>query len=216
MKVIGYTRVSTREQAKDGWTLAQQRKDIQRYCEQRGWELIEVIEDAGFTGRNDDRPGLQRALGLLAKRRGHRPDAIVVARLDRLARSLANLVRYIDLSRKQRWGIVALDMDLNTTTANGRLVTRIIASVAEWESEINGERVRDGMAEARACGKVFGFRQLADPSTIERILTARAQGDTYNAIARALDHDQVPTPGDGKQWYPSTVERICKREGVAA
>jgi DNA invertase Pin-like site-specific DNA recombinase len=218
MRVIGYTRVSTADQARDGWTLTQQRKDIERECERRGWELIEVIEDAGFTGRNDNRPGLQRALTMLGKRKGHRPDAIIVARLDRLARSLANLVEYIDLSRKQKFGIVALDMDLNTTTANGRLVTRIIASVAEWESEINGERVREGMAEARATRKAngepvaFGFQPQVDEVTVQRIVRARRRGDSYGQIARRLDAQRVPTPGGGARWYASTVERICKRE----
>lgn len=216
MRVIGYTRVSTAEQAKDGWTLGQQRKDIERECERRGWDLIEVIEDAGFSGRNDNRPGLQRALGMLTKRKGKRPDAIIVARLDRLARSLANLVAYIDLSRKQKWGIVALDMDLNTTTANGRLVTRIIASVAEWESEINGERVRDGMAEARANGKRFGFQAVTPDDVVARIVRQRKRGSTFGAIARRLDAQQVPTPGGGARWYPSTVERIYKREAVAS
>src|SRR5690242_13220062 len=114
MKVVGYTRVSTAEQARDGWTLAQQRKDIEAECARRGWELIEVIEDAGFTGRNEDRPGLQRVLALLAQRSG--PSAVVVARLDRLGRSTKAVCRYLDLSRKQKWSMVALDVNLDTTT----------------------------------------------------------------------------------------------------
>jgi len=209
MKVIGYTRVSTREQAKDGWTLAQQRKDIRHYCEQRGWELIDVIEDAGYSGTNDDRPGLQRALAMLAKRNG--PEAVVMARLDRLARSTQHLCEYINLCKRQKWSMVALDVQLDTTTATGRLMVRLLAAIAEWESEVNGDRVRDGMAEARANGKVFGFKPQADPVVVQRILTARAEGETYNNIARALDADDVPTPAGGKRWYPSTVERICKR-----
>lgn len=220
MRVIGYTRISDTEQSTDGLSLETQRKVIERYCEQRGWDLIEVIEDDGYTGRNDNRPGLQRALVMLAKRKGHRPDAIVVSRLDRLARSLANLVTYIDLARERRWGLVALDMDLNTTTANGRLVIRIIASVAEWESEINSERTSAGMraihAAKRARGEAFGYQAQADPATVRRIVRARAKGDSFNAIARRLDAARVPTPGGGARWYPSTVERIYKRQTVAS
>lgn len=219
MKVIGYTRISDSEQSTDGLSLDTQRVVIQRYCEQRGWELIEIIEDDGYSGRNDDRPGLQRALGMLAKRRGQRPDAIVVARLDRLARSLANLVTYIDLSRERRWGLVAIDMDLNTTSANGRLVIRIIASVAEWESEINSERTSAGMravhAAKRERGEAFGFQPLVDQVTVARIVRARGRGESFGAIARRLDRQGVPTPGGGSRWYPSTVERICKRQAVA-
>jgi DNA invertase Pin-like site-specific DNA recombinase len=220
MRVIGYTRVSTREQAKDGWTLAQQRKDIEREAERRGWELVEVIEDAGYSGTSDNRPGLQRALAMLAKRNG--PEAIIIARLDRLARSTQNLCEYIGLSKRQRWSMIALDVQLDTTTATGRLMVRLLAAIAEWESEVNGDRVRDGMAEARASLKAegkpvrFGFQAQVDNATVERILRARKRGDTFNAIARKLDAAGTPTPGGGARWYPSTVERICKREAVRA
>lgn len=210
MKVIGYTRVSTAEQAKDGWTLAYQRKAIEAECERRGWELVEVIEDAGFTGRNDDRPGLQRALAMLAKRNG--PRAVVMARLDRLARSTQHLCEYIDLCRRQKWSMVALDVQLDTTTATGRLMVRLLAAIAEWESEVNGERVREGMAEARASGKVFGFQSKTDPTTVTYITKSRRRGDTYAAIARRLEKRGTPTPGGGARWYASTVERIYKRE----
>lgn len=205
MKVIGYTRVSTADQARDGYSLDAQRQAIEAECERRGWGLVEVIEDAGFSGRSDDRPGLQRALKLLAKRKAK---GIVVARLDRLARSLLDLARWIDLSAKQKWAIVALDHELNTTTANGRLVARIIASVAQWESEINGERVRDGMAEARANGKVFGFQRQAPDEVVAKIVRARRRGDSFNTIARRLDRQGIPTPNGGQKWYPSTVSRI--------
>jgi DNA invertase Pin-like site-specific DNA recombinase len=218
MKVIGYTRISDAEQSTDGLSLDTQRATIERYCEQRGWDLVEVIEDDGYTGRNDNRPGLRRAMAMLNKRKGHRPDAIVVARLDRLARSLANLITYIDRSREKRWGLVAIDMDLNTTSANGRLVIRIIASVAEWESEINSERTSAGMkavhAKKRANGEVFGFPTQVDSQTVAHIIRARNRGDTFGAIARKLDRS-TPPPGGGKRWYPSTVERIYKREAVA-
>lgn len=207
MKVIGYTRVSTAEQARDGYSLDAQRQAIEAECERRGWELVEVIEDAGFSGRSDDRPGLQRALKLLGKRKAK---GIVVARLDRLARSLLDLAQWIDLSAKQRWAIVALDHELNTTTANGRLVARIIASVAQWESEINGERVRDGMAEARANGKVFGFQRRTPDAVVAKIVRARRRGDSFNTIAQRLDRQKVPTPNGGQKWYPSTVSRIYK------
>lgn len=212
MKVISYTRVSTREQSQDGLTLDTQRKAIQVECERRGWDLVEVIEDDGYTGRNDNRPGLQRALGMLAKRNG--PQAIVVARLDRLARSMRNLAEFIDLSTQQRWSMVALDYDLDTTTANGRLVAHIIGAVAYWESDMNGERVSAGMraahAKARDKGEPtrFGFQRQVPDDVVRRIVRARNKGEPYNKIAARLDRTKVPTPGKSKSWYPSTVARI--------
>ena len=213
MKVIGYTRVSTAEQAKDGWTLGQQRRDIEAECERRGWELVEVIEDAGWSGTNDARPGLQRALGMLKRRQAR---AVVVARLDRLARSTQHLCQYIALCKKQKWSMVALDVNLDTTSANGRFMVRVLAAVAEWESEVNGERVREGMAEARAGGKVFGFQRQVDEVTVARIVRARSRGDSFGAIAKRLDKQRVATPGGGARWYPSTVERIYKATTKAA
>jgi DNA invertase Pin-like site-specific DNA recombinase len=214
MRVVGYTRVSTQEQAKDGWTLAQQRADIEAECERRGWELAEVIEDAGYTGTNDDRPGLQRALSMLRRRDAK---AIVVARLDRLARSTQQLCDYIVLSKKQRWSMVALDVALDTTTANGRFMVRVLAAVAEWESEMNGERVRQGMAEAAASHRAegrdipWGFKSQTAPDVAERIVAARESGESFAGIAASLDAENVPTPGGGSRWYPSTVAGICKR-----
>ena len=213
MRVIGYTRVSTAEQARDGWTLAQQHRAIEAECERRGWDLVEVIEDAGYTGTDDERPGLRRALAMLQRRQA---SAVVVARLDRLARSTQHLCEYIALCKKQKWSMVALDVDLDTTTANGRFMVRVLAAVAEWESEVNGERVRDGMAEARASGKVFGFQARVDEATVARINRARGRGDSFTTIAKRLDKQRVPTPGGGVRWYPSTVERICKRQAVAS
>ncbi len=221
MKVVGYTRVSTAEQARDGWTLAQQRKDIEAECARRGWELVAVIEDAGYTGRNEERPGLQRVLAMLASRGG--PRAVVMARLDRLARSTKAVCGYLELSLRQRWSLVALDVQLDTTTATGRLMIRLLSAIAEWESEVNGERVREGMAEARASlqaeGKVvpFGFQpKELHPKTLRRILDGRAAGLSYAAIALELMELRIPAPSGGEQWYASTVRGIAKREGNRA
>lgn len=215
MKVIGYTRVSTTEQARDGWTLAQQRADIEAECERRGWELVEVIEDAGFSGTNQERPGLQRALRLLRTRRAQ---AVVVARLDRLARSTQHLCEYIVLCKKQRWSMVALDVALDTTTANGRFMVRVLAAVAEWESEMNSERVRQGMAEAastyRANGEdvPWGFKRQVPDGVVERICAERAEGRSFRQIALALTDDSIPTPTGGDVWQHSTVRRIAQQE----
>jgi DNA invertase Pin-like site-specific DNA recombinase len=214
MKVIGYARISDAEQSTDGLSLDTQAEAIRTACAQRGWELLDVIEDDGYTGRNDNRPGLQRALGMLSKRKDHRPNAIVVARLDRLTRSMKDLSVLIERAEK-RWGIVALDLDFNTTTANGELVAHIIGAVARWESRMNSERTSAGMravhAKRRASGEPFGFQTTVAPATVQRILKARGQGDTFNAIARKLERAGTPTPGGGARWYPSTVERIFKR-----
>lgn len=215
MRVLGYARISDHEQSTDGLSLDTQRKAIEAACAQRGWDLIDVLADDGFTGRNDNRPALQRAMVML-RRKQDRPDAIVVSRLDRLTRSLRDLAGLIETAERRHWGIVALDFDFNTTTANGELVAHIIGAVARWESRMNSERTSAGMkavhARKRETGEAFGFQPQVDEVTVQRILRARRRGDSYGQIARRLDAQRVPTPGGGARWYPSTVERICKRE----
>jgi DNA invertase Pin-like site-specific DNA recombinase len=217
VRVIGYTRVSTREQAEDGLSLATQRRAIEAECERRGWTPLEVIEDDGYTGRNDDRPGLQRVFTIMGKR--NRPDALVVVRLDRLTRSLKGLVDLLDKA-DHRWGLIALDMDLNTTTANGQLVVHILGAVAHWESRMNSERTSAGMraahANARATGKVLGFQPATPPEVVRRIVRARNKGEPFNRIAARLDRQGIPTPNGGARWYPSTVARVYDRATKAA
>jgi DNA invertase Pin-like site-specific DNA recombinase len=215
MKVIGYTRVSTREQAENGHSLITQSEAIAAYCAMRGWDLVEIVEDAGFTGTRDDRPGFQRALEILRRKTAN---GVVVARMDRLFRSAKHLNTYMALARKQGWDFAAVDMSLDTTTANGRLVIRILGDVAEWESEMNSERVKDGMATASALLSAagesvpWGFRRAAPAPVVERILAAHEAGESGNAIARTLTAEGIPSPGGGEIWYGSTVIRLVASE----
>lgn len=211
MKVIGYCRVSTREQADDGHGLAAQRRAIGDEAARRGWDVI-WVEDAGFTARSDQRPGLQAALTMLRRKEAA---ALVVSKLDRLSRSVQHFAQFLTVAQKQHWAIIAIDLNLDMTTPNGRLVAHILAAVAQWESEMIGLRTADGMAEAKALGARFGQRQLVSPAVIARIIQARRTGASFAAIAAALDGDAVPTPNGGQRWYGSTVSRIVARQAVA-
>ena len=204
MKVVGYLRVSTREQADDGYGLDAQRRAIQAEADRRGWDVT-WIEDEGYTARRDDRPGLLEALDLL---RRHQADALVISKLDRLSRSSQHFAAFLNLARKQRWAIVALDMNLDMTTTNGRLVAHILAAVAEWESNVIGDRTADGMAEARAQGRRFGRERQASDAVVRRIVRARNRGGSFGSIAARLTATKVPTPGGAAEWHPSTVRRI--------
>jgi integrase len=94
------------------------------------------------------------------------------------------------------------------TTTNGRLVARILAAVAEWESETIGDRVKDGMAQAKAEGARFGKGRMTDAATVGRIRQLRAEGLSFAGIASILDKQGVPTPNGGQRWYTSTVSRL--------
>lgn len=214
MKVVGYLRVSTREQADDGYGLDAQRLVIEAEAARRGWDVT-WIEDEGYTARRDDRPGLLEALDLL---RRHEADALVVSKLDRLSRSVKHFAGFLELATKQRWAVVALDPGIDMTTANGELVANLLMSVAQWESRINGERTSAAMAEARADGRRFGRERQASDDVVGRIVRARNRGGSFGSIAARLTATKVPTPGGAAEWHPSTVRRIynaAQRDKVA-
>lgn len=205
MHVVGYTRCSTDEQARSGLGLEAQSALIARAIERRDWELTELIADESESGKTLDRPGLQRALGTIA--RGD-ADVLMVAKLDRLSRSV------IDFSILLEWftteaeaSLVALDVDIDTSTAGGLMIARIFAVVAEWERDVIAERTRAGLGALRARGKPIGRPAVADnPELAERIQTMRANGVTYQAIADTLNAEGIPTVRGAKQWRVSAVQ----------
>lgn len=206
MNVIGYLRVSTREQADSGLGLDAQRRAITDEATRRGWDVTWCV-DEGYTARNMNRPGLTEALHLLKRREAR---VLVVAKLDRLSRSLPDFGATLDLARRQKWAVVALDLGVDMTTPSGKLVANILAAVAQWESETIGQRTADAMAEAKARGQRFGRERSIPPKVIKRILRERAKGASFVAIAQALDADSIPTPGGGVRWHESTVRRLVR------
>src|SRR5665811_394770 len=104
--VIGYLRVSTEDQADSRAGLEAQRAAILAEAERRGWHLVEVIEDAGFSGKDLNRPGIVAALDAL---RRHKADTLVVAKLDRLSRSMLDFAALMDRASREHWALVALD-----------------------------------------------------------------------------------------------------------
>src|SRR5207244_1141151 len=116
-----------------------------------------------------------------------RADGIVVAKLDRLSRSLQDFVGLIALAKKQKWHVVALDLGIDTSTSTGRLVANIMASVAEWEREAIGTRTREGMAAKKAQGVQMGKPSRTTLAVRARILHERSAGASLSKIADRLN-----------------------------
>jgi DNA invertase Pin-like site-specific DNA recombinase len=128
--VVGYIRVSTDQQADSGAGMAAQRAAIASVCLQNGWELGQIYEDAGASAKAlTGRPALAAALKALA---AGGASALVVSKLDRLARSVHDFASLVRLAEKEGWGIVALDLGVDVTTPTGGLLANVTASVAEW------------------------------------------------------------------------------------
>ncbi len=155
-KAIGYTRVSTRDQADSGASLASQRAKIEAYAVLHDLELVEVIEDAGYSAKSLDRPGMTKLLRLI---RGRKVDVVIVAKLDRITRSVRDLGELIDLFQRSGVEFASVADHIDTSTASGPLVLNVMGSVSQWEREVIGERTAEALAVMRSNGRRIS-RQL--------------------------------------------------------
>ncbi|MEV1331142.1 recombinase family protein [Micromonospora costi] len=203
LRVIGYVRVSTQEQAASGYGLAAQESAIRAAVERNNWDLIAITRDEGASGKDLNRPGIREALAMV-----HEADSLIVAKLDRLTRSLVGLSDLLDWGKRNGLGLIALDLGLDTSTETGRLVARIMASVGEWERERIAERTRQAAAVRRAQGRQMGRPGVRDtmPEVAQLISDLRGQGQTWQQIADRLNADGVPTVRGGSQWRVSAVQ----------
>src|SRR5262245_54669085 len=154
IRAAGYTRVSTGRQAEKGLSLDEQRRRIEEFAAKEGWALTVIYEERGVSGRKTDRPALSRMLA----ERSHF-ERLIVPKLDRLGRSTADVYDTIRQLNEAKIRLVSLDPQIDTATKEGKLMLALLLGVAEMESDLNSERVRD-TAEARvARGRDYGSRR---------------------------------------------------------
>ncbi len=204
MRLLAYLRVSTEEQARSGLGLDAQRTMVEAACAQRGWELVDVVVDAGASGKELDRPGMHRVLEAIA---GGEVDGVMVAKLDRLSRRLADLLAIVEWLDTADAVFVALDLGVDTTTPAGRMMLHMLGVLAEFERERTRERTIDALAALRANGQSISGPSVTDrPELAERIRSMRAGGMTLRAIADVLNAEGVPTMRGGVEWRVSSVQ----------
>lgn len=170
---VGYARVSTRDQ--EGSLETQETALGQAGCSKIFCDRL--------SGARADRPGLTEALAYL--RDGE--DILVVTRLDRLGRSLPGALRTVQDLADRDIGLQALDVDLNTSTASGRLMLNMLLMLADWERDLLRERTREGVARARAAGRRPGPKPKLDAEKTAAVRAAVAGGEPVAAVARAFD-----------------------------
>ena len=203
---LAYTRVSTEEQAKSGLGLAAQRATIDAAAQCRYWK-VKHFSDEGVSGKVIG-PQLREVLELLASGQA---DGLIVAKLDRLSRSIINAANIIENAQKQGWSLVMLDLNLDLTTAAGRMVAHNLMNFAQYERELIGERTKAALDAKRAADPTLrlGPKPKAPPGVIRRIVMDRKTGLSYRRIADALTAEGVLTPaGRLAPWEHSTVRRI--------
>ncbi|MBE2319507.1 recombinase family protein [Solirubrobacter sp. CPCC 204708] len=173
-------------------------------CEARGLQLLTVVHDIDAAGR-DQRPSLAWALEQLADGKA---EALVVGRLRDLSANVANLPPLLTWFNDEDRRLIAVDLELDTSTEAGQLAASAVAGVGGWEHEKISERTRRGLEAARARGNGNGRTSVADvPELQERIAGMRANGMTLQAIADVLNSEGVPTLRGGTMWRPSSVQR---------
>lgn len=225
MRVIGYVRVSTEEQANSGLSLGAQREKLAAYASLYDLELVEIIEDAGESAKSLKRPGLQRALAML---KAGTAAGLVICKLDRLTRSVGDWQKLIDgyFGEKPGKQLFSVSDSIDTRTAAGRLVLNVLLSVAQWEREAIAERTRDALGhkirKGERCGKVrFGYTLASDGKTLvpepaeqealALMRALRAEGQPLRKIAAELAARGIKSKEGNTEWTHTTVAGILKR-----
>jgi site-specific DNA recombinase len=225
MKTVGYVRVSTDKQADRGVSLDAQAEKIRAMAVVHNAELVDIIVDGGESAKSLQRPGMEQLIALVD---GKKVQAVIVAELDRLTRSVKDLCELLERFERRGVALISVAESLDTSSAAGRLVLNIMTAVSQWEREAIGERTRDAMSHKRTSGERvgnirFGYRLAADgkhvepdpaeQSTLAQIRQFREHGHTLRGIAAALNRQALRTR-NGSAWRLEHVARITKQNSI--
>ena len=218
-KAALYTRVSTEDQAKEGFSLDAQLDKLRSYCKARDWAIFKEYVDDGYSGRNTKRPAYKQLLKDIDKW-----DMLLVIKMDRIHRNSKNFMLMMEDLKKFEKEFVSMTESLDTSTAMGRFVMDIIQRIAQLESEQIGERVYDGMAQkARTNSGALGFNipygydygnneltvNKKESTIVKDIFSMYIDGYSMNKIASYLNDNNIPTKKN-KIWRSQTISKILK------
>ena len=201
MNVVAYLRVSTDEQVQSGLGLEAQRAAVEDEAARRGWSVAWEV-DEGVSGKLRNRPALDRALGRL---KAGEAQALVVAKMDRLGRSVIQASDVLETARRQKWDLIVLDLGMDLTTPHGKAMAQMLAVFAELEREMISARTKAALGAAKARGIRLGRPRQIDPGLLARIVSLKADGFSHRRIAAALTEEGVPTVRGGAQWSPGSI-----------
>lgn len=224
MKAIGYARVSTEDQAKEGVSLDNQKSKIEAYCHLKDLDLTEIVEDAGISAKNLNRPGVQKVLRLARKKK---VDAVVVYKLDRIFRSTVDALETTKMFDKLGVSFHSIEETLDTQSAMGRFFFTLTAALAEMERRIIGERTKAALSHKRSRNEKTGgdvpygydltpggllIKNEAEQNVIKIIRRLKKNGYSLRKICRELEKERHLTKTGNAIWHPQTVANILKRQ----
>ncbi len=220
-KVAGiYIRVSTEDQAREGFSLPEQEKRLRAMCEYKGYEIYDVYQDAGISAKTGNkRPEFER---LLQDIKDRKCNTIVVLKLDRLTRSVYDWENILKFLEENEAYLDCANDDINTTSANGKMISRILTSVSQQEIERTSERTKVGLAGAIKAGHIphkapLGYTRkdktlvpdMKTKDVIVRIFDLYHSGLSYQKIKNIFNEEKVL----GKtNWYDTTILKILENE----
>jgi site-specific DNA recombinase len=214
-----YTRVSTEDQAKEGFSLDAQLDKLRSYCKARDWIIANEYIDDGYSGRNVKRPAYSKMMSEMDKW-----DLLLVIKMDRIHRNSKNFMLMMELLNNNKKEFASMSESFDTSTAMGRFVMNIIQGIAQLESEQIGERVYIGMEQkAKTNGGVLGFNipygynyldgnltiNEEESKIIKNIYSWYKEGKSMGEIAKMLNSTKVPTKRGGF-WAKKTISTILK------
>ena len=215
-----YMRVSTEDQAREGFSLSEQKERLEAFCKFKGYEIIDYYQDAGISAKTGNhRPEFER---LKDDIKAKRINTIVALKLDRITRSIydwENLMTFLDENDTY---LDCVNDEINTTSANGKMISRLLMSVSQNEIERTSERTKVGLAGAIKCGHIphiapLGYKHedkklvidYATKDVIVRIFDLYYNGYSYQKISNLFNEEQVL----GKtNWQDSTIVTILENE----
>lgn len=223
-RVVGYVRVSTDKQADRGVSLEAQEAKLRAYAGLYGLQLVEVVVDAGASAKSLDRPGLARALAML---KSGQAEGLLVAKLDRLTRSLRDLGDLVAGAFKTA-ALLSVAEQVDTRTAGGRLVLNVLGAVSQWEREAVAERTSAALRHKQASGEYIGGEapygfgvaggQLVEDAGEQAVLreaqTLRAAGLSLRRISKALAA-QGRLARSGRPLAAEQVRRMLESQSLA-
>ena len=211
-----YMRVSTEDQAREGFSLPEQKERLESYCKFNGYKIVEYYTDAGISAKTGNfRPEYDR---MLEDGKQGKINMIIALKLDRITRSTRDWETLMDYLEKYNINIAFVNDDINTTTANGKMVSRIMMSVSQNEIERTSERTIIGLEGAIKQGHIparapLGYKHIykklvPDPLTkdiVIRIYNLYFEGLTYNTIAKLFNKEKVL---DKTNWKDTSILKI--------
>ena len=215
-----YMRVSTEDQAREGFSLPEQKERLETFCKFKGYEIIDYYQDAGISAKTGNhRPEFER---LKDDIKAKRINTIVALKLDRITRSIydwENLMTFLDENDAY---LDCVNDEINTTSANGKMISRLLMSVSQNEIERTSERTKVGLAGAIKCGHIphiapLGYKHedkrlvidYSTKDTVVRIFDLYYNGYSYQKISNLFNEEKIL---EKDNWRDSTIQTILENE----